>query len=682
VPNTDEYLTDQNNKPDDITDMYRDAIDLLTGHHSDNKTEAEHYQTTNITKSYYTSYDKGSTSKNPIVNLLLERLSLNYNSSYTLSQNAKGRITPQSNIDYIDDLTSRSYSGSIKYDLSPKPAPDWTKWKPLGKTRLLWLPDRVKNYELSLLPTTLNFNVASIEYHTSEDKKAREQTDIATKNLTLAHSGTFAWDPINILNLNYSLNINRNLDNFVTGPNWSSLRNFDDLIKIMHQIRKPDDAWRKYFILNGERDRTQTSSIKLDPTIWDWLTMSTDYSANYKQNSATLANDPTPYENMGVDSKYHLTTTLTLATLFKNLSDALPNAKAVKSVLGSIEKALNKIQLNSFSFNYDASLSLINNNMNTAFLSGKNIDMTDLMRYQLGITKGRKAWDLFTGDMPDTILGGMKYRNGDNSPGTLQPINTLDKRTTTRSFSINSGLNLPEPISISIGTLGLKWSQSFSAQPDPTTKDSSIIFPDIDVSGSTQMLNKIKLVNNFLQAVSMSSSFNYQNKITKTYTTSSSDSIATTTYRFSPLVGLDGKLKKWPVNLTYSHTWNNSTESKRTAGTTETIEHDNKVGATYELQKSGNVSEFKLLFWTLPLKGTFTLGVEGELGSTDNITHATKDAPEQSVNASSVSFTPHTSYTFSDNITGEAHYSFSEKKEKSQTTTSHIFALSVTVNLK
>jgi hypothetical protein len=241
---------------------------------------------------------------------------------------------------------------------------------------------------------------------------------------------------------------------------------------------------------------------------------------------------------------------------------------------------------------------------------------------------------------------------------------------------------LPEPISISIGTLGLKWSQSFSAQPDPTTKDSSIIFPDIDVSGSTQMLNKIKLVNNFLQAVSMSSSFNYQNKITKTYTTSSSDSIATTTYRFSPLVGLDGKLKKWPVNLTYSHTWNNSTESKRTAGTTETIEHDNKVGATYELQKSGNVSEFKLLFWTLPLKGTFTLGVEGELGSTDNITHATKDAPEQSVNASSVSFTPHTSYTFSDNITGEAHYSFSEKKEKSQTTTSHIFALSVTVNLK
>jgi opacity protein-like surface antigen len=385
---------------------------------------------------------------------------------------------------------------------------------------------------------------------------------------------------------------------------------------------------------------------------------------------------------MTVDSKYHLTTTLTLATLFKNLSDALPNAKAVKMVFGSIEKALNKIALNSFSFNYDASLSLINNNMDLGFLNSKNIDRLDLFRYQLGLTRGRRAWDIFTGDMPDTILGGMKYRKGYKSPVTSQPVYTLDKRTTTRSFSINSGLNLPEPISISIGTLGLKWSQSFSAQPDDSTKDSSKIFPDIDVSGSTQILNKVKLVNNFLQSVSLSSSFNYQNKITKSYTPNSSDSIATTTFRFSPLVGLEGKLKKWPVNLTYTHTWNNSSETKRTAGKTETIEHDNKAGATYELQKSGNVKEFKLLFWTLPLKGTFSLGVEGELGSTTSNTRVSKDADEQSVKASSVSLTPHTSYTFSDNITGEAHYSYSEKKEKSQSTTSHIFALSVTVNLK
>jgi hypothetical protein len=347
-----------------------------------------------------------------------------------------------------------------------------------------------------------------------------------------------------------------------------------------------------------------------------------------------------------------------------------------------VEKALNKIALNSFSFNYDASLSLMNNNMDVDFLNQKNIGMTDLVRYELGLTKGRKAKDIFTGDMSDNIFGGMKYRNGDNSPATGQPLNNLDKRTTTRSFSINSGLNLPEPINISIGTLGLKWSQSFSAQPDPTTKDSSIIFPDFDIGGSTQILNKIKFVNQYLQSVSLTSTYNYQYKITKTYTPNSYDSIATTTYRFAPLVGLDGKLKKWPVNLTYSHTWNNSSETKLTAGKTETIEHDNKLGATYELQKSANVSEFKLLFWTIPLKGTFSLGVEGEMGSTASNTQASKDADEQTVNTSSLSFTPHTSYTFSDNITGEAKFSYSEKKEKSQSTTSYIFALSVTVNLK
>jgi hypothetical protein len=685
VPNTDEYLTDNNNNPDDIIDMYRDAISLMTGGRSRDNSHARNYQTTNLTKSFYTSFDKGSTSKNPIVNLLLERLSLDYKSSYNLTQSAKGNISSQSATDIIDSLTTRSWNGGIKYDLSPKPAPDWTKWKPFGKLKLQWLPDRVKNYELSLLPSTMNFNVVNIDYRTTDDHKESQNSLISTKNLTLSHNGNFAWDPINILNLNYSLSINRNLDNFVSDPTWNSLqqksKKWEDF---MQQITKFDGIWGRYYVLNGERDRNQTSSIKLDPTIWDWLTMSTDYSANYKQTAATLASDPTPYENMGVDSKYHLTTTLTLATLFKNLSDALPNAKAVKSVLSSIEKALNKIALNSFSFNYDAALSLTNNNMDMGFLTGKNIDMTDMMRYQLGITKGRGAWDIFTGDMPDNIFGGMKYRNGYTSPGTSQPVDNLDKRTTTRSFSINTGLNLPEPINISIGTIGLKWSQSFSAQPDPAVKDSSIIFPEVDVNGSTQILNKIHLISRNAQAVALTSSFNYQHKLTKTFTSNSYDSISSHTMRFAPLVGLDGTLKKWPIHCTYQHTWNSSKESHLTAGNTQTEEHDNKFGATYELQKSANVSEFKLLFWTIPLKGTFSLGLDAEQGTTTTTTAASNTAGtgDQTVVTSSFSFGPHSTYTFSDNITGEAHINYSQKNDKSQNTTSFIFALSATVNLK
>jgi len=87
---------------------------------------------------------------------LLERLSLDYKSSYNLTQSAKGTVSSQSATDIIDSLTTRSWNGGIKYDLSPKPAPDWTKWKPFGKLKLQWLPDRVKNYELSLLPSAMN----------------------------------------------------------------------------------------------------------------------------------------------------------------------------------------------------------------------------------------------------------------------------------------------------------------------------------------------------------------------------------------------------------------------------------------------------------------------------------------------------------------------------------------------
>ena len=695
VPNSDEYLTDNNNNPDDISDMYRDAISLITGTPFRDNTAASHYQSTNVTKSFYTSYDKAATSKDPIVNLLLERLSLDYKSSYSLAQNAKGSKSFESNDDYIDSLTTRDYNGSIKYDLSPKPAPDWTKWKPFGKLKLIWLPDRIKNYELSLLPSTITFNLANIDYRTSDDHRAIEQTQISTKNLTLSHSTNFAWDPINILNLNYSLNINRNLDNFVSDPSWNSATSWNPnpskltlsgltpkWDEFIQQIASFDhsDGWGRYYVLNGERDRNQASSIKLDPTIWDWLTMSTDYSANYKQTAAVWSTDTSQhYENMEVDSKYHLTTTLSLPNLFKYITTAFPNAKQVDKVFSSMEKALNKISLNSFSFNYDASMSLINNNMDVNYFENNQIDEFKMLKYQWGLL-GRTPKQIVLGDMNDDNFGGMRNRNSDY--GYLDSRITSDKRTTTRSFSVNTGFNLPEPINISIGSIGLKWSQTFNGQPDPTVRDSTIIFPEIDVSASSQILNKVHLISRYAQGVALTSSLNYQKKLTKTYTSNSYDSIATTAMRFGPLIGVDGTLKKWPIHCTYSHTWNSSTESHLAAGNTSTDEHDNKFGATYELQKSANVSEFRLLFWTIPLKGTFSLGFDAEQGTTTTLTSASATTNDQTVQTSNFSFGPHSSYTFSDNITGEAHFTYSDKKDQSQSTTSFIFALSVTVNLK
>jgi hypothetical protein len=540
--------------------------------------------------------------------------------------------------------------------------------------------------------------LANIDYRTSDDHRAIEQTQISTKNLTLSHSTNFAWDPINILNLNYSLNINRNLDNFVSDPSWNSATSWNSnpskltlsalspkWDEFLQQIASFDhsDWGKQYYVLNGERDRNQASSIKLDPTIWDWLTMSTDYSANYKQSASSLANDSTHYENMEVDSKYHLTTTLSLPNLFKYITTAFPNAKQVDKVFSSVEKALNKISLNSFSFNYDASMSLINNDMDLNYLENyAGLSSLGLLKYQLGL-KDRSIMDIFRGDMDDNVFGGMRSRvNSGYYGGVSDPRLASDKRTTTRSFSINTGFSLPEPISISIGSIGLKWSQSFNGQPDPTIKDSTIIFPEIDVSASSQILNKVHLINQNAQGVALTSSLNYQKKLTKTYTANSYDSIATTAMRFGPLIGLDGTLKKWPIHCTYSHTWNSSTESHLAAGKTSTDEHDNKFGATYELQKSANVSEFKLLFWTIPLKGTFSLGFDAEQGTTTTLTTASAATNDQTVQTSNFSFGPHSSYTFSDNITGEAHFTYSDKKDQSQSTTSFIFALSVTVNLK
>jgi hypothetical protein len=104
---------------------------------------------------------------------------------------------------------------------------------------------------------------------------------------------------------------------------------------------------------------------------------------------------------------------------------------------------------------------------------------------------------------------------------------------------------------------------------------------------------------------------------------------------------------------------------------------------SYEIQKSNDVSEFKLLLWTIPLKGTFTVGVDGEQGSTQSTqsSFATGSQPtEQST--SHWSFGPHSSYTFSDNITGNLSFSASQNKKESVTQTSYIFKLSVNIALK
>ena len=692
VQNTDVYLTDaKTNSPDGFMEMYKDYLNMLFGRDlwENSKTASERYQSATVSRTFFTGWDKTSVSKNPIVNFLLERLSLDYNYNYSLTQTARGPKADDMSSDYIDSLRTDRYSGGIKYDLSPKPAPAWTKWKPFAASKLTLLPERFKNYELSLLPTTLNFTLAEVSYSKSEDIKYNvdslgKRTNISMKNLTLTHNATMAYDPLSILKLNYTLSINRNLDKDVNDPAYdlmSSSTKWKTLFK--NRIAAGDPVWKHYLILAGERDRTQNATLNFDPTLWDWLTWSADYSANYKQNTATLQNDSTPYLNLGLTSSFHLTTTLTVATLFKKLSDGLPNQKTVAAVFRSIEKGLGKISLNSFTFSYNAAMTLTNNYVDEPYLVAHGIARSDFLLYQLGL-KGRSAWDVVTGNLRDDVFGGMRFRNGYQSSPALQTNDKEDRRTSDRSYSGSTSFSLPDPIGVSISNLSVKYSKSYSIQPDTSYRDTTTTWPQIDVGATSQVLNKIKFVTSYLQNVSMSSNYTYQRKIQNSHKPGLNDTITGLQNRFSPLIGIDGKLKKWPISVNYSHTYNSTSDESKKTGKNTSTEHLNKMTLSYELQKTNEVSEFKLLLWTVPLKGTFTAGVDFEQGTTENVQYAAGNlsAPFATQTSSHYSFGPHSTYSFSNNITGTLSFSTSQTKKESETQTSYIFKLSVNIALK
>jgi hypothetical protein len=243
---------------------------------------------------------------------------------------------------------------------------------------------------------------------------------------------------------------------------------------------------------------------------------------------------------------------------------------------------------------------------------------------------------------------------------------------------------LPEPISININSISIKYSKSFSVQPDTSYRDTTVTFPEFDISASSPILNKIKLVTTYFQGLSTSSAYNYQKKVEKSYKPGLNDTITGISHRFSPLIGFDGKLKKWPINTAYSHTYNTKSDQSMKTGKSSESEHINKISLSYEIQKSGDKSEMRLLFWTVPLKGVFTWGVEAEQGTSQK-SQETGDGESKNVttqDASHFTLTPNASYTFTDNIVGKVSFSASQTKQQSITTTSYIFSLSARISFK
>lgn len=669
-PGSDIYLTGANGAPDGLVQMYGELINMIfgTNHNYGQNTESSHYQTTSYSQNWWTGFDKKTMSGNPIENLTLDRIALN-DLSYSLTESQTGRGL-SGNSPILDLDTTRTYHGAIKYDLSPKLTQKWVKWKPFDGTKLLWLPERVKGYEFNWLPTTLTFDVAEVTYSNETTIKGLTHDTTHVKKLGLNHRVNLLYDPINILNFGYNMTSDRNLDSIASlHPTYREM--------LSDYIIQMDPTWRKFYVLYGERSRSQGMTLRFDPSFLDWLSHSFDYGANYSQAATTRSNDPQHYLNLKSDGTFHLASTLNLAALFKSLSSGLSGIKALASTFGSMQKAMEKISFNAITFDYSAKSSVTNYNIDTTLLNANGISPGKFLEYQLGMSGKKKAKYFVTADMDDYAFGGMRFRP------VLSDLNSQDQRTSDRTYSLSTSFNLPQPIDISLSSISYKWANSYIVYADTTKIDSTRTMPDFGVTGRSGLLNKIPLVNKNLTSVQLSSGFNYvlRNRVSGTRT--DPDNLKSSSYSYNPLVSLDGTLKKWPVNLTYSHTWTTKEEeSTRSKNITRTTDHDNKLGVRYEISKAtGGKDEFKFLFWKVPIKGRIETGMEGDYATNVAETKPTDNSKdfEKTADAMSFSISPHASYDFTENITGELKYTGGEKKDLMQTVTSHIFSLSVMI---
>ena len=670
-PGSDIYLTGANGAPDGLGQMYAELIDMVFGKNIMNPdiTESSHYQTTSSSRNWWTGYEKKTMSNNPFENLTLDRIAL-ADVSYSETESKTGRgQTGANKADILDLDTVRTYHATLKYDLSPKLTQKWVKWKPFEGTKLLWLPDRVKGYEFNWLPTTLTFDVAEITYSKETAIKGLTNDTTHVTKLGLDHRMNLLYDPINILNLGYNLTSDRNLDS-VAGLHPGYREMFSDYIVQM------DPAWKKFWVLYGERSRTQGATLRFDPSFLEWLSHSFDYAANYNQAATTRSNDPTPYLNLKSDGTFHLASTLNLAALFKNLASGFSGVKSLASTFTSIQKAMEKLAFNAITFDYSAKSSESNYNISPGLLDSNGISRAKFLEYQLGLS-GKTLRDLVTANMNDNAFGGMRFRPG------ISDINSQDQRSSDRTYSLSTGFNLPEPIDISFSSITYKWSNSYVVYADTTKIDSTKVLPDFAVTARTGLLNKISLVNKNLSTVNLNSGFNYVAKRHVSGTSTDLDDDRSTSFSLNPLVGVDGTLKKWPVNVTYSHTWTHKEEtSTRSKNVIQTDDHDNKLGIRYEINKANTAKDqFKFLFWTIPIKGRIETGLEGDYATDVAKTKPTDGSTgfQTTSDALSFSISPHASYDFTENITGELKYTGGEKKDLMQTVTSHIFSLSVMI---
>ena len=698
-PGTDIYLTGDDDKADGIGDMAKDFADLIFNSDlSEHETEAEHYEKNQVQKTWYTSYSKTANSDNPLVNLTADRLTTNYSYTKDSTTESEGLLPEddKENLergdigdDHIDVKSNRAHNTSLKYDLSPRKPAKWTSWSPFIKIKAKNFPRSVKNYEFKLLPNRLNFDLfdgqytKTYEYNSLQDAVNTSSVEKTFEGLRMSHGFQFSYSPISpLIETNYDIALSRDFDDALNKwGHWGTGR------FIKERVVQLDPVWKKYWVTYAEKARNQNASLRFEPQIFDWLTHTADYRTRYTQNPRTYKDDPN-YLTSNVNSEFGFSTNFRIRSLFTNISERTEKIKGLSTTFEKMGAGLDKINLTTFNFTYNASCNLNNDYLSTDFLADKEIWLYDFFKYQLGV-KGRGFRDIITGNMDDdNAFGGMRYRWNYE-----EELFRNDRRIADQNYTIKTSMALPKPLDVTISPISLSWKRGYTILPNPMIMDSAITFPELQIGASSNVLEKIPFVKQKMKSLGIRSSYRLAKTVKKRYaspndTASEIQSDINRGHSWDPLISIDGLLKKWPINVDYAYRFSmDSTVSLK--GKSEIDNSGSKMksyGNTWNVKYTipGKPNrELKLLNrWTIPIKGETVMNMD--------VTHTSnrktyerigEDKPEEERDWG-IMVHPKVIYDLTDNVDGLVEYIFDKSYESySETTrTNNTFALTITIH--
>jgi cell surface protein SprA len=691
-PQSDIKLLNDEGKADGFLDMVDDAFGMmLGGEPGGDRTRAQRFETFSTTRNAYTSFEKTSESKNPLVGFTLDRIKTDVSYNMTASYTGKGPQENPDSADYTRTDTTVTYAGNLRYDLSPRDPPPWTSYSPFENVG--WMPDIYKKYTLNLLPSTINFDLAEMQHRTERRNDPKlNVVGFTTRAFDMRHGFRAEYSPIEpLLSFGYSARLDRDLANLPT-DDWNIMMD-STFASIFGLNNTEGEKWDAYGVLYGERGRTQSAKATLTPQFVAWMTHSAEYSADYTGLAARRDNDSTRYLNANVSTALRFRTSLLLSDLFK-VKKAQP-AKAADSSAGAkdsaqpslgywglIGKGVNKIAMRSINFEYDVATDLKNGFLSSTYLADTaGMSGFDFFQYQLGLRRSRGS-DYVFGSLGERELGWMQYRTADTS---LLDLYRNDQSKGSWAVRLSTAFSIPDPFKVDFTGVSFGWGREFYGQPDSTYIDTTVVLPEARVGANTKALLKFPLVKKYFSDLGASSAFSFK----RSRKEAKDRTDTTTAIELQPLLSLDGKLIRWP-SLTANYRFGTSNTNIVVGGKDSTgaatwlsSENTNRYSHTltlaYAFTGAGKIKELRLRKWVIPVQGKMTVGLGVNWENSEMRTNKIGNDEDVVTRESNFNYSPYLDYIFTENIRGQARYLGSHKNQDGKLTLNQRFELTAEV---